>query len=221
MVLISKSFLQSTRPSLQTRRHPPAPADKSRKGRAKTPLTRPSLQTAPHPASRLAAVAPQGDCARSTGDASADTRANSRDGVEPRRAAPAPGSRGSQHRSAAWPVANIAGAHADRPVRCSTSDSGLVNAAGTPRCRPHTAASPSPLSAQENLSEEHPAFLASNPRPGALTVIAAAESAPRALHKSDRSTRTTCAWVHSREHSRVNSDERQGESAAQSSKAGL
>jgi hypothetical protein len=50
MVLISKSFPQSTRPSLQTRRHSPAPADKSRKARAKTPLTRPSLQIAPHAA---------------------------------------------------------------------------------------------------------------------------------------------------------------------------
>src|ERR1700751_3104151 len=109
MALISKSFPRSTRPSLQTLRHSPAPADKSRKARAKTPLTRPSLQTAPRPTdARVAAVAPQGDCSRSTGDACADTRANNRDGVEPTRAAPAPGSRGSRHRSAAWPVASVA-----------------------------------------------------------------------------------------------------------------
>jgi hypothetical protein len=54
IVLISKSFPRSTRPSLQTRRQPP--------------LTRPSLQPAP-PA---AGVAPQGDCSRRTGDACAD-----------------------------------------------------------------------------------------------------------------------------------------------------
>jgi len=91
MALISKSFPQSTRPSLQTLRHSPAPADKSRKARAKTPLMRPSLQTAPRTAvACVAAVAPQGDCSRSTGDACADMRANSRDCVEPTRAAPAP-----------------------------------------------------------------------------------------------------------------------------------
>jgi len=169
MALISKSFPQSTRPSLQTLRHSPAPADKSRKARAKTPLMRPSLQTAPRPAvACVAAVAPQGDCSRSTGDACADMRANSRDGVEPTRAAPAPGSRGSRHRSAAWPVASVAVAHVDTSMHCSTSDPGLANAAGTP-CRPG-----------ENLSEARsaPARLQSgwgprNPGPtptAALTV---------------------------------------------------
>src|SRR5262245_43527565 len=126
MVLISKSFPQSTRPSLQTPPLAPAPIDKSRTGHAKPPLTRPSLQTAPPAADDacVAAGAPQGDCSRNTGDACADTRANSRDGLEPTRAAPAPDSRGSRHRSAAWPVASVAGALADRPVRCSTSDPG-------------------------------------------------------------------------------------------------
>src|ERR1700751_2859901 len=133
MVLISKSFARPTRPSLQTLRHSPAPADKSRTARAKPPLTLPSLQTAPPAAdARVAAGAPQGDCSRSTGDACADTRANSRDGLQPTRAAPVPGSHGSRHRSAAWPVANVAGARADRPMHCSTSDPGLANAVGTP-----------------------------------------------------------------------------------------
>ena len=145
MPLISKSFPRSTRPSLQTLQRSPAPADKSRKTRAKAPLTRPSLQTAPPAAdARVAAGAPQGDCSRSTGDACADTRANSRDGLQPTRAAPAPGSRGSRHRSAAWLVASVAAAHADTPMHCSISDPGLANAAGTPRRRPHTLASPWP-----------------------------------------------------------------------------
>jgi hypothetical protein len=158
MVLISKSFPRPTRPSLQTLRHSPAPADKSRKARTKPPLTRPSLQTAPPAAdARVAAGAPQRDCSRSTGDVCADTRANSRDCLEPTRAAPAPGSRGSRRRSAAWPAANVAVALADRPIHCSTSEPGLANAVGTPRRRPHTAASPWPLSPpQENLSEARP-----------------------------------------------------------------
>jgi hypothetical protein len=167
MVLISKSFPQSTSPSLQTLRTPPAPVGKSRTGCAKTPLTSPSLQTAPQVAARVAAAAPQADCARSTEGASAGSGANSCDGLQPRPAAPAPGSPGSRHRSAAWPVANVAAAPADRPARCNTSDSGLVNTAGIARHRPHTAASPSPpLSAQKNLSEAHPAARADNSMEG-------------------------------------------------------
>jgi hypothetical protein len=118
MALISKSFPRSTRPSLQTSRHPPAPAGKSLKARA---LTRPSLQTSPPPAGDcVAAVAPLGDCSRSIQDACADTRASSRDGLAPTCAAPGPGSRGSRHRSAAWPAASIAVARADSPQHCST-----------------------------------------------------------------------------------------------------
>lgn len=159
MGLISKSFPQPTRPSLQTLRHPPEPADKSRTAPAKAPLTRPSLQTAPRAAdARVAAAGPHRDCSRCTGDACADTRANSRDGLEPTPAAPAPGSRGSRHRSAAWPVASVAVAHADTPLHCSISDPGLAHAAGTPRRSTHTAASPWPThSAQGNLSEARPA----------------------------------------------------------------
>jgi hypothetical protein len=155
MVLISKSFPRSTRPSLQTLRYSPAPADKSRKAPAKTPLTRPSLQTAQRSAAaRVAAAAPQGDCFRSTAGACSDTRANSRDGVEPTLVATAPGSRGSRHRSAAWPVASVAVAHVDTSMHCSTSDPGLANAAGTPCRRPHIVASPWPPSPpRENLSE--------------------------------------------------------------------
>jgi len=220
MALISKSFPRSTRPSLQTLRHSPAPADKSRKARAKTPLTRPSLQTAPRPAdARVAAVAPKDDCSRSTGDARADTRANSRDGVEPTRAAPAPGSRGSRHRFAAWPVASVAVAHVDTSMRCSTSDPGLANAAGTPCRRPHTAASPWPPSPpRENLSEaraapnaynlDAPNLIPAHPT-AALTVLITLASSG-AGRKSNRSTQAPVSWVHSREHPRVHSDERQG-----------
>jgi hypothetical protein len=50
--------------TLQTLQHLPAPADKSRTVHTKPPLTRPSLQPAP-----TAAVAPQGDFSRNTGDA--------------------------------------------------------------------------------------------------------------------------------------------------------
>jgi hypothetical protein len=143
MALISKSFPRSTRPSLQTPRHPPARAGKSPMARAKAPLTRPSLQTVPPPAGdRVAVVASPGDCSRCNPDACPDTRANSHDGLEPTPAGPAPGSRGSRRRSAAWPVASVAVARADRPRHCSKSDVGLVNAAGMPRRRPHTAASP-------------------------------------------------------------------------------
>jgi hypothetical protein len=185
---------------LQTLRHSPAPADKSRKACAKTPLTRPSLQTAPRPAdARVAAVAPQGDCSRSTGDACADTRANNRDGVEPTRAAPAPGSRGSRHRSAAWPVASVAVAHVDTSMHCSTSDPGLANAAGTPRRRPHTAATPSPPSPpNENLSEARSAPHAYKldskqsrpPHRGAHVLITLASSG--AGRKSNHSTQAAC-----------------------------
>jgi hypothetical protein len=218
MALISKSFPRSTRPSLQTLRHSPAPADKSRKARAKTPLTRPSLQTAPRPTdARVAAVAPQGDCSRSTGDACADTRANNRDGVQPTRAAPAPGSPGSRHRSAAWPVACVAVAHVDTSMHCSTSDPGLANAAGTPCRRPHTAASPWPPSPpRENLSEARSAPHAYKldgtqsppPHRGAHRPYYAGLIGRRSKIKPVDSGRVR--WVHSREHPRVHSGERQG-----------
>ena len=122
MVLISKSFRRPTRPSLQTA---PRPAD-----------------------ARVAAVAPQGDCSRSTGDACADTRANNRDGVEPTRAAPAPGSRGSRHRSAAWPVASVAVAHVDTSMHCSTSDPGLATCRNALPQAAHRRISMAALSAQ-------------------------------------------------------------------------
>ena len=220
MALISKSFPQSTRPSLQTLRHSPAPADKSRKARAKTPLMRPSLQTAPRTAvACVAAVAPQGDCSRSTGDACADMRANSRDCVEPTRAAPAPGSRGSRHPSAAWPVASVAVAHVDTSMHCSTSDPGLANAAGTPCRRPHTAASPSPPLSAQGKSEQS-AFGAARLQSGCAHVIPGPPHrgahrppyygviARRSKIKPVESDRVR--WVHSREHPRVHSRERQG-----------
>ena len=220
MALISKSFPQSTRPSLQTLRHSPAPADKSRKARAKTPLMRPSLQTAPRTAvACVAAVAPQGDCSRSTGDACADMRANSRDCVEPTRAAPAPGSRGSRRRSAAWPVASVAVAHVDTSMHCSTSDPGLANAAGTPCRRPHTAASPSPPLSAQGKSEQS-AFGAARLQSGCAHVIPGPPHrgahrppyygviARRSKIKPVESDRVR--WVHSREHPRVHSRERQG-----------
>src|SRR6516164_5348370 len=228
MALISKSFPRSTRPSLQTLRHSPAPADKSRKARAKTPLMRPSLQTAPRTAvACVAAVAPKDDCSRSTGDARADTRANSRDGVEPTRAAPAPGSRGSRHRFAAWPVASVAVAHVDTSMRCSTSDPGLANAAGTPCRRPHTAASPSPPLSAQGKSEQS-AFGAARLQSGCAHVIPGPPHrgahrppyygviARRSKIKPVESDRVR--WVHSREHPRVHSRERQGERAAQNQK---
>ena len=221
MALISKSFPQSTRPSLQTLRHSPAPADKSRKARAKTPLMRPSLQTAPRTAvACVAAVAPQGDCSRSTGDACADMRANSRDCVEPTRAAPAPGSRGSRHPSAAWPVASVAVAHVDTSMHCSTSDPGLANAAGTPCRRPHTAASPSPPLSAQGKSEQS-AFGAARLQSGCAHVIPGPPHrgahrppyygviARRSKIKPVESDRVR--WVHSREHPRVHSRERQGQ----------
>jgi hypothetical protein len=65
MALISKSFPQSTRPSLQTLQRPLARSGKCLKGRAKAALTRSSLQTSSRAADGVAAVAPLRDCSRS------------------------------------------------------------------------------------------------------------------------------------------------------------
>jgi hypothetical protein len=65
MALISKSFPQSTRPSLQTLQQPLARSGKCLKGRAKAALTRSSLQTSSRAADGVAAVPPLRDCSRS------------------------------------------------------------------------------------------------------------------------------------------------------------
>ena len=219
MALISKSFPRSTRPSLQTSRHQPAPAGKSLKAPAKAALTRPSLQTSPPPAGdRVAAGAPLGDCSRSIQDACADTRASSRDGLAPTRAAPAPGSRGSRHRSAACPAASIAVARADSPQHCSTIDAGLVDAAGMPRRSPHTAASPwmpSPPRGTERSASGAGRLQPSTARaiPGPAALIGLTTTAPSPAGSNQTCRCRPRGWVHSREHTRVNSRERQGDLA--------
>jgi hypothetical protein len=115
---------------------------------------RPSLQTS-RAAARVAAGAPHRDCSRGIAGVCADTRPSSRDGPALTPVGPGSGSRGSRHRSAAWPAASVAVAHADRPEHCSTLDAGPVNV----KCLAarHRRLSMAGRSAPGHLSETRPA----------------------------------------------------------------